>query len=80
MLVMAMNTVAKLLKEAQALPAQDQLRLISSLCEQLRAHLRPQTVALGGRWAGLPFDETGMDETLRQLHKQSWQHLEEEGT
>lgn len=76
---MVMSTVAKLLKEAQTLSAQDQLRLISSLCEQLRARLHPQVVSLGGRWANVPFDEEGMDEALKQLHEQSWQHVEEEG-
>ncbi len=73
-----MSSWYKLLQQARQLPPQEQLRLISSLCEELRTHWHPQVVCLEGRWADLPFDEAGMDDALDQLHHQSWQHLEEE--
>jgi len=77
-----MKTLEQLLREAQALPVEDRLRLIAALCEGLRRQLhKPRPVALEGLWADLPFDdsEEGIDRALEALHRQSWHHLEEEG-
>jgi len=73
-----MSPLNKLLQQARRLSAEEQLRLISTLCEELRVQLHPQVVRLEGRWADLPFDEAGMGDALKELHRQSWQHLEEE--
>ncbi len=73
-----MMVLDKLLQEARQLSPTEQLRLISALCQELHAHLPPRVVTLEGRWANLPFDEQGMDETLQELHRRSWHHLLEE--
>jgi hypothetical protein len=75
-----MNTVLfdKLLQEIRQLSPAEQIRLMSVLCEELRAHFIPQIVSLEGRWEDLPFDEEDMERALQELHHRSWRHLEEE--
>ena len=73
-----MTSLDKLFQEVRRLSPAEQLRLIKVLCEELRAHLPTRVIALEGRWESLPFDEVGMDEALEELHRRSWQHLEEE--
>ncbi len=73
-----MSTLEKLLHQAQALAPEDQLRLITLLCEGLRTKLHPQVVPLEGRWADLPFDEEGIDRAIEELRRRSWEHLEAE--
>lgn len=75
---MQVTTLGKLLQEARQLSPAEQLRLISALCDELRVSFPVQVIALEGRWADLPFNEAGMEEDLKALHCQSWQHLEKE--
>jgi|GEM_PF-3212757 len=73
-----MATLDKVLQEARELAPSEQLRLIRALCEELSFNLAPQVISLEGRWAELPFDEEEIDKVLQELHRLSWQHLEEE--